>query len=510
MISIYARQSVNKKDSISIESQIEYCRSQISPENTEEIIVFQDKGYSGKNINRPAFTEMTKLINAGSVSQVIVYKIDRISRSILDFAQIIELFEKNNVSFVSTQEKFDTSTPIGRAMLNIIMVFAQLERETIQQRITDNYYARGKKGMSLGGVAPYGLKKTKTQIDGKTTGTYEPNEEQVNVLIRIYNDYLNPNTSLGKIAKALNEEKVPSPSGGVWDSCKLSRIMRNPIYVKADPDIFMYYKGKGCIIENDIENFTGENGCYLYGKRNANERKYTNVTNHRLSIGLHKGIIDSETFLKCQKKMDNNKQIKNSGAALTSWLTGLTKCAFCGYAMTTNYSHRNKDQKIYKFTCSGRKNHILCDRKVLSFNVDEIEAYVRDKIKTSAIKMLKNTKPGKKKINETRLNQCKIELAKVDLKIENLINSLAEGNEITSNYINQKILELDTKKNDIINEINTINSEYIDIDKTIYMSEITQRWDELSFEEKKTIANYFIDKILFFDDKIKIYWNVVN
>ena len=510
MICIYARQSVNKKDSISIESQIEYCRNQVSFENTEEIVIFQDKGYSGKNTNRPAFAEMSNLINSGVVSQVVVYKIDRISRSILDFAQIIELFEKNNVSFVSTQEKFDTSTPIGRAMLNIIMVFAQLERETIQQRITDNYYARGKKGMSLGGVAPYGLKKIKTQLDGKTTGSYEPNLEQIDILIRIYNDYLNPNTSLGKIAKNLNEEKIPSPSGGVWDSCKLSRIMRNPIYVKADSDIYTYYKAKGCVIENPIEDFTGINGCYLYGKRKANERKYTNVENHRLSIGLHKGIIDSETFLKCQKKMDANKQIKNSGAALTSWLTGLTKCGFCGYAMTTNYSHTKKNKKIYKFTCAGRKNHILCDRKILSFNVNEIEEYVKEKIKDIAIQSLNNVKAGKIKINETKLNQCKIELTKIEDKIENLINSLAEGNDLTSKYINQKISELDQKKNEILKEINEITSSHIDTDKTIQMSKIAQKWDELSFDEKKIIANYFINKISFFDDKIKISWNIVG
>lgn len=87
-------------------------------------------------------------IRAGKIKRVIVYKLDRISRSILDFANMMEVFQEYHVEFVSSTEKFDTSTPIGRAMLNICIVFAQLERETIQKRVTDAYYARNKRGFT--------------------------------------------------------------------------------------------------------------------------------------------------------------------------------------------------------------------------------------------------------------------------------------------------------------------------------------------------------------------------
>ena len=93
-------------------------------------------------------------IRAGKIKRVIVYKLDRISRSILDFANMMEIFQKYHVAFVSSTEKFDTSTPIGRAMLNICIVFAQLERETIQKRVTDAYYARCKRGFYMGGRIP--------------------------------------------------------------------------------------------------------------------------------------------------------------------------------------------------------------------------------------------------------------------------------------------------------------------------------------------------------------------
>ena len=151
---IYARQSVDRKDSISIESQIDFCKYELKGGSCR---VFKDKGYSGKNTDRPEFQKLLGEIRKGKVRRVIVYKLDRISRSILDFATMMELFQEYDVEFISSTEKFDTSTPMGRAMLNICIVFAQLERETIQKRVTDAYYSRCLKGFHMSGQAPYEL-----------------------------------------------------------------------------------------------------------------------------------------------------------------------------------------------------------------------------------------------------------------------------------------------------------------------------------------------------------------
>lgn len=113
---IYARQSVDRKDSISIESQIDFCKYELKGGSCK---VFKDKGYSGKNTDRPEFQKLLGEIRKGRIRRVIVYKLDRISRSILDFANMMELFQEYDVEFVSSTEKFDTSTPMGRAMLNI-------------------------------------------------------------------------------------------------------------------------------------------------------------------------------------------------------------------------------------------------------------------------------------------------------------------------------------------------------------------------------------------------------
>ena len=153
MDAIYARQSVDKADSLSIQGQIDLCRQKAG----ETFQVYQDKGYSGKNTNRPAFQRMMEDVERGLIQKIIVYRLDRFSRSIADFGRLWETLRKHDVEFVSINETFDTSTPMGRAMLNIIMVFAQLERETTAERVRDNYYQRAKLGSWPGGPAPYGF-----------------------------------------------------------------------------------------------------------------------------------------------------------------------------------------------------------------------------------------------------------------------------------------------------------------------------------------------------------------
>ena len=282
MVAIYARQSVDKKDSISIETQIELCKRQL-PDNTP-CVVYPDKGYSGSNINRPEFQRLLADVKAGKIDRILTYRLDRISRSVLDFANLVDLFTKYGVSFNSTQETFDTGTPIGRAMLNIVMTFAQLERETIQIRIRDNYYARGEKGMYLGGPAPFGFRKIELRSEQGKLKLLEPNPETVGTLEQMFQLYGNEMMSLGAVARQFNEKKIPSPGGADWDSCKISRILRNPVAVTADAEVYHYYRDKGVKFTNEVADFTLGKGCYLYGKRDKNTRKFTDVSNHTLSL----------------------------------------------------------------------------------------------------------------------------------------------------------------------------------------------------------------------------------
>lgn len=137
---IYGRQSVDKKDSISIEAQIGLCKKECTGESNFKI--YTDKGYSGKNTDRPKFRRMMQDVKSGLIDRVVVYRLDRLSRSITDFGHMWEGLNNFHVSFTSVSEKFDTETPAGRAMLYIIMIFAQLERETTTERVKDNYLVK--------------------------------------------------------------------------------------------------------------------------------------------------------------------------------------------------------------------------------------------------------------------------------------------------------------------------------------------------------------------------------
>ena len=180
-IAIYARQSIDKKDSLSIETQIEFCRNNINSNPNElPIEVYADKGYSGKNIQRPEFQRLLSDIKENKIAKIVIYKLDRISRNLLDFTTMYKEFQEHKVEFCSVNETFDTTTATGRAMLKISMVFAEMERENIQLRVKDNYYQRIKTdGRWAGGPAPCGFQNART-ADNKPT--LEINEKEIDIV----------------------------------------------------------------------------------------------------------------------------------------------------------------------------------------------------------------------------------------------------------------------------------------------------------------------------------------
>lgn len=257
---VYGRQSVDRKDSISIESQIEFCEYELKGESYK---AYTDKGYSGKNTDRPKFQQLMADIQKGLIKKVVVYKLDRISRSILDFATMMEEFQKYNVEFVSSTEKFDTSTPMGRAMLNICIVFAQLERETIQKRVTDAYYSRCLKGFHMSGPAPYGFDLAPTRLHDVRTKMLVEDPETRKYALLMFTMYVEPMTSFGDITRYFSEAGIKIYGKDLTRGF-LSQLLRNPAYVIADLDVYEFFKSQGTYIVNEAADFEGGNGCYLY------------------------------------------------------------------------------------------------------------------------------------------------------------------------------------------------------------------------------------------------------
>jgi len=231
---IYTRKSSEEgldQDFNSLHAQREACESYIASQKHEGWHVvkthYDDGGFSGGNIERPALKQLLEDIDAGKVNAVVVYKVDRLTRSLTDFAKIIERFDKHTVSFVSITQQFNTTSSMGRLTLNVLLSFAQFEREVTSERIRDKIAASKKKGMWMGGFIPlgYDLKDRKLLIN-----TSEAKNVQY-----IYRRYLERGC-VRLLKEDLDKNGIYSKVRGEKGGCSFARgmlykMLSNPIYI---------------------------------------------------------------------------------------------------------------------------------------------------------------------------------------------------------------------------------------------------------------------------------------
>lgn len=499
MIGIYLRQSVDKKDSISIEGQLDICKNFVDAK--DDIEVYQDKGFSGKNTDRPAFKKLMKDVESGKIDKIICYKLDRITRSVLDFNNLLLLLKKHKVDFVSATENIDINSAMGRAMSNITSVFAELERENISARIKDNYHERAKNGYWTGGTIPYGFNKGEIVVDGKKVPVLAVNDGQAIVIKKIYDMYSVTSMTLGDISKQLNKEGIKSANGKNWDTGKLSRIMRSSLYVKCDVEVYNYFKSKNVNILNPIEEFNGVYSAFVFGKRDKNERRYTNVDNHYLALTKTTGIIDSATWLRCQLKLDNNKQLANKGKGKNTWITNC-KCGKCGYSMIAT---KNSVGTRY-YACKGKYNYNACDGNK-TIRVEDIEYVVQQSIIAIADK-LKSVDVTVQNSKTEEINKIKIEISKIDEQINSLLEKLIEANDVVMKYINNKVSELDLIKSELESKLHNLKYAGTTSDDIKSVLDRVNNFNDLDFDSKKDIYNKLISKINVTDEEVEIEWKL--
>lgn len=231
-VAIYARQSLDKEDSFSIEKQIDDCKKRIG--SGVPIEEFVDKEFSGKNTDRPAFCKMMTEIRDGKIETIYCYRLDRISRSLLDFNLMWRKLQLHKCQFVSCTESFvDTTTPTREAQVQMAMLFAQHERQTIASRVKDNYYYRIKQdGRWAGGPAPYGFENAETEDEKPTLKVVENEMEIVRYCFEQYAHC--PNISLGQLCRQLREKGYKSRrENGAWEHSTISRMLQSPVYAIA-------------------------------------------------------------------------------------------------------------------------------------------------------------------------------------------------------------------------------------------------------------------------------------
>jgi site-specific DNA recombinase len=226
---IYARKSTAENLDMafnSLDAQYEACTAYIASQKGEGWTLMRDRyddgGFSGATLERPALKRLLADIEAGRVDVVVVYKIDRLSRSLMDFARLVEVFDRQQVTFVSVTQAFNTTTSMGRLTLNVLLSFAQFEREVIGERIRDKFAASRRKGMWMGGTVPFGYRVEARKLVIR--------EDEAAIVRKVYERFLKLGSAT-VLAKEMAEQGITVRRGGPVDKGVIYKLLNNPVYV---------------------------------------------------------------------------------------------------------------------------------------------------------------------------------------------------------------------------------------------------------------------------------------
>lgn len=467
-VAIYSRKSIFTGKGDSIENQIEMCKDYYIRMygNDCTFLIYEDEGFSGGNINRPKFQEMINDIKLKKFESLICYRLDRISRNVADFSSTLELLQSNNIDFISIKEQFDTSTPMGRAMVYISSVFAQLERETIAERVRDNMIQLSKTGRWLGGQEPFGFKAERTSYidenyNERSLMKLSPIKEELEIVNLIFKKYLETQ-SITQVTNWLQDNKYKGKNGGEWASKQVQKLLSSPLYVKSNNDTHNYLRTLGA-------NVYGEANGHGYLSYNKTKKMTIDrdITEWIYSTGKHNGVIDADVWLSIQSILNKNKSKKikrlGTGTSNTSLLAGILKCSKCGSNMIVKqgkYSKLDPSKRMDVYCCSAKDNSRgkKCDNKNVRVDridkivIQELMTYNNEYLYEELERLLKESSAID--LNSNKLSKLKSELNEKESKISNLVKQLSSSpNEIVSSYIMQEITTLTEEINKLKNDI---------------------------------------------------------
>lgn len=333
---VYARKSLedqSEKDFNSIDAQREageaYIQSQKANGWTLLEKRYDDYGYSGGNVNRPALQELLRDCEAGLVDVVVIYKIDRLSRSLTDFAELSRRFDKWGVSFVAVTQEINTATSAGRMMLNILMTFAQYEREVIAERIRDKFAASRRRGIWMGGCVPFGYR-----VEDRRLVVVPDEADTVRRVFRRYSEIQSPK----QVALELNDAGILR-RGKKWTMAQIITMLRRWVYAGK-----VEYKG---------EVYDGE----------------------------HEAIIDDELWNLVRQYMAGKppQRSKARGVDGIAPLKGILRCGHCGGAMTPSYTYKGGKRYCF-YVCVKDSKRSIHECPIRRLSAGDIESYVFDQL----------------------------------------------------------------------------------------------------------------------------------
>ena len=342
---IYMRVSTEEqaKDGFSIHAQKEKLSKYASANDWEVIDYYIDDGISGKNLqDRPDVTRLINDVKLGKINNVLVYKLDRITRSVKDLINLIELFEKNDCCFNSVTEKLDTSNAVGRMFIKIIGIFAEFERENLAERVSFGYEQKTREGnyTNTNGVNGYDY------VVGK--GTLTINEQEKNTIKNIYKEYLNGSSML-KIAKDLNKKNIPGKRGGKWGQSTIKSILTNPLYIgKIRYGVAKKLQPKSFCVSGKQETIIDEN-IFYHVQELIKMRREKNIKKRNSSDAFFVNVLRCS---RCNSKFHSKIQIHNEKKYITYYCNNrqTEKCNISGI------SH-NKVLKVFEDYIKNLKNN---------------------------------------------------------------------------------------------------------------------------------------------------------
>jgi site-specific DNA recombinase len=521
---IYSRKSKFTGKGESIDNQIEMCTDYIKKQfdnvETSDISIYEDEGFSAKDMNRPRFVQMMKDNAENKFDYIVVYRLDRISRNVGDFVTLIEKLNDQKINFICIKEQFDTTNPMGRAMMNIAAVFAQLERETIAERVRDNMHLLARTGRWLGGTTPTGYNSVKDEsIDMgdkvRTSFRLEVNKEEFPTVQTIFKKFLEFE-SLTKLETYLLNSGITSKKGKKFTAATIRQILVNPVYCIADSESYNYFLSSGselCCVLSEID---GKSAFIVYNKTQSNKQRDKNpIDKWIVTIGKHKGAVSGQEWVQIQEILAANsskgfqRKVHNS----TALLSGVVKCS-CGAFMRPKYYSVKKDgTRSFAYMCEQKEksNKQLCDCDNLNGQlIDEkicsllLDYDVPDSVVNAQLEKLRKKLNDINTVFTENCNTIKKRIAEKESTIHGLIAAISKGvEEDTHKRINSEIAQLSSQVRELTDELNRNQAASIEehnFEEAFFGVEqglryLKENFSTLSVINKRNFIKRCVDKI---------------
>ncbi len=534
---IYSRKSKFTGKGESVENQVQLCKEHLNKMfniKDEDIYIFEDEGFTGGNTRRPEFQNMIKHAKLKKFELLVCYRLDRISRNVSDFAYLINDLNKHNVNFISLREQFDTTTPMGRAMMYIASVFSQLERETIAERIRDNMLQLAKTGRWLGGTPPTGFESEEVinpSSSGKEKKMFKlsPLAKEIEVVKLIYNKYIELK-SMTKVEEYLINNNIYTKNGVNFSRYSIKFILDNPVYVVADKAIFDFLKENEYDVCSSFEEFNGINGLIGYNRTNqVKEVGGSRVRENNewiIAVGMHEGIISSSIWIKAQELlMQNKSKTYRKARSSLSLLSGILRCEKCGSYMRPKVTTRiNSDgEQVFYYICElkEKSKKKKCDN--LNINGNTLDELIVNELKSISAKtspIFDDIISKKSLVDESKENlHSEIDIMKssiddVEKNIRNIVLAIEKGqtDEVLNNML-KRMEELCKEKTELQNKL----TELQDDEKAIQFKEFNfdiileslstfngDTWELMENDNKRKVIRGVVDRIAWDGNKIDI------